>query len=441
MPNFFFLFLLAIFSSDAAFALDKHQVRDWVISHSRSRPLPTIAPVYSDVAKNLVDEFKFDSLAAMEKAGLQRASLPLNPWSGPYWPTYAGQLANRYGDPEYQVGSSWQKNTAYLRRMIGIGAMEELSPAEKYDLLVGDKEFTLTRSMIEAGAPHANASGDVPTWFGLCHGWAPAAFMVSRPQKMITAVSVEGKEISFTPSDIKALATLLWANGMQATRFIGGRCEKEKAERGDPDCFDTNPATWHLAVVNQIAVSKRSFVMDATATQEVWNQPIISYRYHYINPKNGRRSSTLAGAKIALSEYREDKFAHRRDRAAFSVVNIEMEVVYGAETGPSLLPTDSPEQDSQSSVTYSYDLELDREDKIVGGEWHSEQHPDFLWVPEKDSEASSPGDKILDRYRDFRRWSGKSPLWGEWQAAAKKSSASELPLARIVTRLVEMSRE
>lgn len=54
------------------------------------------------------------------------------------------------------------------------------------------------------------------------------------------------------------------------TRFIGGRCNiqnPEKDENGrviEPDCVDNNPASWHLSVLNQIGITGRSMIMDAT---------------------------------------------------------------------------------------------------------------------------------------------------------------------------------
>lgn len=411
-----------------SFAGERNDYRAAVIAKSKR---PTIAPGYNDQARNLVDEFRFDSLAEMESAKLQAAQLASQPWSDSYWPTYAGQIANRYADPDFASTNSWRENASYLESRIGKGDEEELSPAEKYDLLVGDTNFTLTRSMIRTGEL---LGGQVPTWFGLCHGWAPASFMMKRPVRAVKAVTPDGRKLTFYPSDLKALATLLWANGAPETRFIGGRCEKDSAGR-DPDCFDTNPATWHLAIVNQIAVSRRSFVMDATASKEVWNQPVFGYNYKLINPLTGKTEQKLAAAKVRREDYRGDKFASRRDASAVAIVNVLMEVKYMAETGPSHNPTDSAAQDAVMPVYYNYDLELDASDKIVGGEWHDADHPDFLWVPVKDGEATSPGDQGLNRRRDFRRWSPLQPVPAEWRAQAKFSAESELPLARVVKGL------
>src|SRR5688572_29322977 len=121
---------------------------------------------------------------------------------------------------------------------------------------------------------------------GYCHGWSPASFMMERPKHVIKVTAADGRtQIPFYPSDIKALATALWANANPPIRFISGRCESKKPKEDrngrvtDPDCFDTNPGAWHLAVVNQVGVSKRSFVFDSSYDYEVWTQPAYSYEY------------------------------------------------------------------------------------------------------------------------------------------------------------------
>lgn len=425
--------------SPAAFASEASRIREHIMALGEK--FPAIAPGFDDQARDLTDDFRFDNLAAMDAAGLKIATLQERPWSGPYWPTYAGQLANRYADPHYEFSTSWRDNAAYLESMLGKGNDSELSPAEKYDLLLGDEQFTLSRRMLSAGESHADRNGNVPTWFGLCHGWAAAAFMLPRPLRSVETVAPDGRKIIFTPTDLKALATLLWANGIRKTRFIGKRCERSEPNRRDEECFDTNPATWHMAVVNQIAVANRSFIMDVAAGREVWNHPVSGYHYSYRNPLTHEVAATLRKAKVAIADYGDDKYADRRDPATAYIVKVEMLVEYGVETAPSTAGSESAADDAQTTAVFEYDLELDRNDKILGGEWQSDFHPDFLWAPVKDSAAGSPGDSLLNRANDFRRWSGKQELWLAWRKAALKSSAAALPLARIVERLFELSRE
>lgn len=420
-------------------------VHDWVRNHAELAFI-AIDPRRNDQAGDFVDELRYTSLAEMEKAQLLAAQVETRPWSGSYWPIYAGELANRYGDPGYKEGLSWKDNAKYLQSMLGRGTSQDLSPAEKYDLLVGDASFTLTKHMIQAGAPYADRDGSVPTWFGICHGWAPAAFMESRPEHSVKVKAPDGREIEFNPTDLKALASLLWANGAGRTRFISGRCNTpsprydENHRESDPDCYDTNAATWHLAVVNQIGVSRRSFVVDISAAAEVWNQPAVGYHYSYVNPVTGLKSSTLAGAKVRLADWRSDPYVHTRSSRAVSVVKISMAFEYGSETRASTDGEDREELDAHASQNYLYDLELDENDNIVGGEWYSGAHPDFLWVPVKGSQASSSGDADLDRRGDQAAWNGTEVVPKSWRSAARIASADEQPLARIVRRLLDISR-
>ena len=433
-----FFFALALFAAthaaaaparnEASLEARRRALRELVISRSvapdDALALPTIAPGANDRAENLVDKLEHRNLAAMERAGLLEASLPASPWSDFYWPTYAGQLANRYADPEFSSPLVWRKNADYLTAALGRGRLEHFSPAEKYDLLLGDASFTLTRLMINAGAPYADENGEVERWFGLCHGWAPASFMLPRPARAVTVKAADGRDLEFTPSDIKALATLLWANAGARTRFVGGRCNDKTPGRDDgnretnPDCFDTNPATWHLAAVNQLGVAKRSFVMDASAGYEVWNQPVHGYRYAYINPVTGKSGLKLSDARVRLADYANDPFRSKRARTAVYVVKIVMTVDYVGENMPTTEKTDSAEFDNHTVVNYSYDLELDRDNEIVGGEWYSSIHPDFLWVPAPGAKAVSVGDAELNRAGDRAEWKTGEALPASWREAS-----------------------
>lgn len=423
----------------------RQRTREWVMSHARNN-FSGIEPEDNDQAQDLVERLVYRNLAAMEAAGLLKAGLAESPWTDSYWPTYAGQIANRYADPDYNAAMTWSYNRDYLTEHLGQGSADLLSPAEKYDLLVGDAGFTLTNQMIRTGAPFDEQFGLVETWMGLCHGWAPASMMLPRPARAVKVRIADGRELTFTPSDLKALATLLWASAPGQTRFVGGRCNTREPDRDgtlrptDPDCFDTNPATWHLAVVNQIGVAQRSFVIDASSGFDVSNQPVQGYQYAYINPNTGESSLELARSKVALSEVKNDPFAkHRSPRAEF-LVKIIMSVRYVTENTPSKRLTDAPENDTFGVITYSYDLELDSSDNIVGGEWHSSLHPDFLWVPVPGAAAYSVGDAWLDTWGDPAVWDGEGTVPASWSRAARGASRQDQPLARIVTKLLERAR-
>jgi len=423
----------------------RDEIRERVIRAGRARIFS--APDFNDLPENLVDTLDYTNLKEMEAAGLTEAKLELSPWSDSYWPIYQGILANRYADPGFPSSIDFKENYDYVSPRVGKGELEHLSPAEKYDLLVGDSQFTLTRRMLEEGKRIHDREGKVETWMGICHGWAPASFMVSRPSNAVKVTAADGKtELLFYPADIKALATLLWANTNVPTRFIGGRCNVKKPETdptGRPkreECLDNNPGTWHLAAVNQIGVAKRSFVMDTSYDYEVWNQPVVAYHYKYFNLITQEVSDRMAPAVVSRADFPQDARKSVRSEKATHLVGVNMEVTYGVETSPRADLHDSAEKDHTMTVRFSYDLELDSNGAIVGGEWLSRNHPDFLWVPEPGAEALSRGDEILEQLRDTSSWERMTTVPAAWRSAAKRSSQIAQPLAKVVQKLIQFAQ-
>lgn len=406
----------------------------------------------NDNPKNLVDHLSLTTLQEMEKNNLTTATLQTSPWSDDYWPFFKGTLAKRYSDPNFPDSTDWKSNinyvlgTDYNNSRTRYCSVDQLSPAEKYDLLVGDSSRTLTRAMIQDGASYYQKYGKVETWMGTCGGWAPASFSVPRPSQAIKVIAADGHtKITFYPTDIKALTSVLWDRAKGRTRFIGGRCN-EKSPTEDQNgritsqgCFDTNPGAWHLSLVNQIGVSKRGLIMDATYDYEVWNQPIYSYQYSYFNPKTRKAVSSLQDAAVKISDFSNDVFSRYRSNQAAYAVGVVMKVVYIGETNPTATLTDSPSQDKRVAVKYIYDLELDRSGNIIGGEWYQRQHPDFLWTSVKDSRPNSVGDEYLSRLGNIPAWDGQSAVPAQMTKAAQYSSQYGQPLARVLDTLQALS--
>lgn len=401
-----------------------------------------------DRAEELVDTLRYRRPLEMEAAGLRKATLPVMPWPDDYWAIYQGVLGRRYADPNFPASNVWKENFDYVEEnpaseiMSGgdSDAINLLSPSEKYDLLVGDEAWTLTKAMWREGAYYHEQSGKVELWMGICHGWAPASYMLPRPRRPVTVKAADGEtDLLFYPSDIKALASLLWANANTAARFIGTRNEEKsppKDENGrvlSASAFDNNPGTWHLSVVNQIGAAKRSLIIDATYDYEVWNQPLYGYEYSYFNPQTMRFSKTVEGAVVARSDFEKDRFARYRTSAFESVVGIAMRARYVAEVSPTQ-DEEPPDTEAQASVDYYYDLELDGRGAIVGGEWYLNKHPDFLWTPARAARAVTPAEQFATG-----GWSPSDAMPASWRAAAARASAQKLPLAKIVEQLIHLA--
>ncbi|WP_168204128.1 pre-peptidase C-terminal domain-containing protein [Aliikangiella coralliicola] len=368
--------------------------------------------------------------------------LDTQPWSDTYWPLYSGALAYRYGDQDLHRSNprTWKdySNFSHITKPVTSYELHEryrLSPAEKYDLLVGDADFTFSKKNWQQGERYYNNSGHVERWMGLCHGWAPAAYMLDRPTKTLTLKDPDNQDIVFYPSDIKALGTSLWAETRFNTKFIGGRCNiknPEENENGrilDQNCFDNNPGSWHISVLNQLGKNHRSLIMDATYDYQVWNQPILSYKITYFNPETNQIISDPKNQLLPISDYQKDKFSEFRSHEATHIIGVKMDVQYMVETSPTHRTSDTANYDGISRVSYHYDLELNENGKIIGGEWYNQAHPDFLWTPAKNAVAQS--------YYDVNdsKWDVTQPIPVEWRSQAKRASYYSQPMTTLVNQL------
>ncbi|OFZ53172.1 MAG: hypothetical protein A2428_13280 [Bdellovibrionales bacterium RIFOXYC1_FULL_54_43] len=389
------------------------------------------------------DKFLYKDLLSIQSANLMSAELAprTQPWSDDYWPTHMGRLAKRYADPDFPFSLSLKANSDYLFSTLFEKPVDILSPAEKYDLLVGDETATLTRSMLDPGDELDD--GAIESWAGICHGWAAASMMLPRPRKLVNLRAADGKLIPFYPSDIKSLGSALWAAALYDYRMIGTFCQREYGDLDgngrmlNPECFDLNPVTWHLAIVNQLGYAGRTMVMDVQYNREIWNQPVLGYRYQYFNPATGRITAQLAESAIPIQSYFNDRFRKYRNPQTSWVVGIVMDVTYLNETTPSHRKTDSEQEDLTDKVRYYYDLELSAEGAILGGEWHHERHPDVLWLPAKTARALSVADPSLPNLP----WDGSTPFPVAWKIPATQASSYRQPLARIVELLFRISSE
>ncbi len=295
-----------------------------------------------------------------------QADLTKTPWSGNYWATYQGGLAHRWqnspGGRDYQ-NYMYSPLSTYEIESMNNSALNLLSPAEKYDLYLGKTDFPLTKKDQQNTRNSVNTEGQVPTWFGICHGWAPASIYEPEPGPSTTVTTPSGQEITFYSSDIKALLSKHYADAKVPTYFIGGRCNNKDVQRDENgrvvniECRDTNPATFHLVLDEFIANKNESFVADVTFDAEVWNQPVSGYTFRYSNHRP--LNSNYLHAAYGTAE----------------LVDVDLELRYVVET----YPNRNQVKPYVKTKKMKYTLELDSNGYIIGGEWISEARPDFLW--------------------------------------------------------------
>ncbi|MES2964412.1 MAG: hypothetical protein V4760_11005 [Bdellovibrionota bacterium] len=393
------------------------------------------------------------TLEAMEASKLITGNVDTQPWSGDYWGFFKGTIANRYADSSFPQSQDWKANFDYVSgagktiadifKTGDLALVNQLSPAEKYDLVIGQPNGLLTNGMWLAGKKYYDRNGHVEDWMGICDGWASASYMLARPRRSIEVMAADGKtKVTFYPHDVKALASLLWAWGnMSVKGYLGSRCHAKQPKMDangrmlEDECFNTNPGSWHMAVVHQLGFEKKSMAMDATFDYEVWNQPLRGYKYSYFNPRTMAPTAVLADATVTKTDFVEDKFKAYRSPLAVKIVGIAMDLTYIAEDEhPRPLPDDSEINDHLVTVRYYYDLELDVDGTIVGGEWYQNAHPDFLWRPITASHATSNYDSWV-----MSSWDTTTALPADWKTAAANAAHDRVPLGRIVEQLVQKS--
>ncbi len=310
------------------------------------------------------------------------------PWSDSYWPVYKGVIASRYKMQSQPTSSRWQDYYNHYERnpaegLIAAGQIDKLSPAEKYDLLIGDRNWSLTKTMWKRGQDAMRTHGVVATWTGICHGWSAANNVgIPRPENTIILTDVTGRhEIPFTAFDLMAYVSYYWSKPPVESFFVGNRCKTaiKRTPEGrisDPKCFDNNPMTWHLGVTNRVGKIKKSIIMDTSSNTEVWNYVVDNYQYSYFNPQTLEFSSQLQDAIAVREEFRQDPFHNfRSDRTKF-LVGVIMDVFHPGAISPH---DGIPSYRRLEYKRFIYDLELDENMNVVGGEWHTKEHPDFMW--------------------------------------------------------------
>jgi len=211
------------------------------------------------------------------------------PWAGSYWPVYEDGINHKWD------GANDSPATKYGRAFAVTGIEDAVSRANGVDSQSSRTKCTAadaaTKCKSDLGEQCSFRAGKtdgfcIPTWFGICHAWAPAAIMVPEPKHPVTKNGV-----TFKVNDLKALASL--AHEGVETKFVSLRCELDDRPGADEakdvdfdsngrpttkECRDSNAGSFHVLVANYLGAQRASFVFDRTYDDEVWNQPLRGYK-------------------------------------------------------------------------------------------------------------------------------------------------------------------
>ena len=268
------------------------------------------------------------------------------PWSDTYWPKNKGGISHRWRTDEAHDYPLHSKEELFER---GVEITEFLSPAEKYDLLVGNYDWSLTHRTLAEGNPME------ASWTGYCHGWSPASLAYDEPHPVVME-NPDGLRIPFGSSDIKALLTYFRAEVVRSdypehdwraeTRTLGTMCSSEKAL--DPGCYDSNPAAFHLVMANQLGIRGEGFNIDADISKQKWNQPVFAYSSRVLYEKEPASYASIGTVKQYV---------------------VESHVSWGLEIEPSYLPVIGTDHQITKEEVYHYTIDVNSEGDIIGGQW------------------------------------------------------------------------
>ena len=157
----------------------------------------------------------------------------------------------------------------------------------------------------------------------------------------------------------------------------------------------------------------------------------MSYDYSYFNPRTFESSHSLKASIEAIENLRADKYsAHRNPRTKY-IVGVAMDAFHPALVSPRV---ETSAGNVLQSKSFIYDLELDENFAIIGGEWFSKERPDFLWSFPKDSQATTREDSLIEG-----AWDVNTQLPSDFAAKAQTASARAKVLSKIANVLYAAS--
>lgn len=389
------------------------------------------------------------NLNVLDSTSSQETYLTLQAWGDRFWALEKGLIANRYADPLFANEKTPKDKREYILKHSTKSILSEaagqkeaqldaLSPAEKYDLLVGDEQMSLSEAQW-AEVDKSVKAGTLADWNGICEGTAAASIYFPEPKHSVDLKTPTGVTLHFHIADIKALESLLWSAYNLYVPIIGSRCNSKTPAHDlqgvvtDKACFDVNPGAWQIALLNFLGRRKQVLFINRSNEAEVWNVPVLSYRMKYFKPGMAISSGKLSDSIVKIKDDVKDKYHIYRSPQAESLVGVAMsiDIATGFVDG-----RDLPGKAGVTTMNFSYDLELDSKGTIIGGEWLESTHPDFMWA------LSTPGFIPLtagDLKLAGQSWSG-GPIAKEWLPAIQGSSQKNQPLELIVQKLVQLSQ-
>jgi hypothetical protein len=243
------------------------------------------------------------------------------------------------------------------------------------------------------------------SWWGHCNGWAAAAIKEKEPRM---SKIVGGQEV--TIADQKGILTELWLSSYSLNAGLTDKAEKTKSWVHDHDnpsekyqkFWDIKPKAFFLILTNYVGLLKTGIVIDRFTGSEVWNQPLVGYRFlpirqediSEIKDKGKVYWSVMLRVKIYWANDLGINPGHVSREFSISKMRDEEEVESLPEDYDGRFLSFKLFFDSEVLVSPDGEIVKNAGKMIGDGLWdHQENshrytleelnhtHPDFLWIP------------------------------------------------------------
>jgi hypothetical protein len=301
-----------------------------------------------------------------------------------------------------------------------------LSPAEKYDIMMGRYDYPTVAS------ERARTSPGMQDWQGICHGWVPAAIDEPEPQP-IDATNADGILVPFGSSDVKGLLSYYYgitaydyARGQRMVARNGSVFEEQESV----DSFDVGK--WLNLAADALVINGRGYEITPTSLNDsaVCDDQATAAGY-------GSREKCLEAFSIPATVDSLDFVAQVGSRSAGSdpnpgafhviianqiglmkkafagninkylkagqiwnqpvtgyasvvdsdnrqgrggEVHVTTTLTYVSEIPQTYAAVVNTPIERTSTMAFGYTLEIDSYGNITGGSWDSRYHPSFLWT-------------------------------------------------------------
>lgn len=341
---------------------------------------------FSEMSQKNLDKF----MNPFEGPQQFRLSEKHAPWAGNYFPMQSGGIASRWRTNEYPSEVLDKSAVAGMTDK----QLRNLSPVEKYDIMMGFYDFRTTKHELKMRGPQREVKPEF--WEGFCNGVRCAGIMTKEPYFPVSFTNKDGITVMFSPADLKALAGASYFYVEKYGQLGGPSVEKGRAQN------QPNAAVFDLALRYHLAQKKKGFVIDSHLGSEIWNETVVGYNRTF-------------GQVEGLDDSEKSLYpkAHKK-------VYIELQLDTLGEVGikDSNSQTKARVADGSMLTTLetAYTLYLDKSGNAVDGVWHNtggDRGVDFAWFVSgngADHEYADRGGNPNLRFNKIRKLFKQSAL-------------------------------